>query len=103
MQLWQSPQLNKNLNPYELNEEVGKSVKRPKTKGDKENFVIPQNDLNMIKNITSNYFLFENTTSIYNSSEVMANVTNKVKFIACVKSILNSIAKVIFFITRKYN
>jgi hypothetical protein len=103
VQLWQSPQLNKNLNPYELNEEVGKSVKRPKTKGNKENFVIPQNDLNMIKNITSNYFLFENTTSIYNSSEVMANITTKVKFIAHFKSILNSINKNNRLHLRKYN
>ena len=79
VQLWQSSQLNKNLNPYELNADFGKSVKRPKTKESKENFVIPQNDLNMIKNITSNYFLFENTTnSLQNSTETMVNITTKV-------------------------
>lgn len=81
MQLWQSPQLNKNLNPYELNDEVDKSIKKTKAKGHTENFVIPQNDLNMIKNITSNYFLFENTTSILNTTEFMVNITTKVKLV----------------------
>jgi hypothetical protein len=79
VQLWQSPQLNKNLNPYELNDEVDKSIKKPKSKGHTENFVIPKNDLNMIKNITSNSFLFENTTSFLNSTELMVNITTKVK------------------------
>jgi hypothetical protein len=63
VQLWQSNQINQNLTPYSLDFGLSKYGNKEKV----DEFVIPNNDLNLIKNITKHNFIVE-TTENRNSS-----------------------------------